>query len=114
MSASPALNLPTEKGREVGLILAEAVACPTHEMCADCVFRHGSFPNQCEDTLDKAMLCLIDPKQHGVFVCAHQRDDGKDFPICGGYAHAMKRALNPLSERNQPSAFLNSTQPTKP
>lgn len=83
------INWPSEEGAKAGKILADMIACPAHEMCEDCVFRHGSFPNQCADTLDAAMLCIIDPKTEGVFLCAHREDESQ--PICGGYAHAMKK-----------------------
>ena len=89
------VNAPSEEGRDVGRILAERIGCPTHEMCDDCVFRHGSWPNGCEATLDDAMKCLLDPKTEGAFYCAH-RDSG-EHPVCAGYAHAMK--LMPLSPR---------------
>ncbi len=84
------INWPTEEGRDVGKILADAIQCPTHQMCTDCVFRHGSFPNQCESTLDDAMSCMIDPKENGKFLCNHP-DDGGETRVCGGYKHALTK-----------------------
>ncbi len=84
-------NVPTEEGARVGLQLANLAACPTHEMCADCVFRPGSYPNQCEDTLAVVTECLINPKD-GPFMCAH-REDGST-PVCAGFVHARKKIFN--------------------
>lgn len=91
------INWPTDEGREVGKVLADAVACPTHQMCVDCVFRHGSFPNCCPSTVDDAMLALIDPQGQGAFICNHPDDGGKNR-VCGGYQHATKHALVSISE----------------
>ena len=85
------LNLPDEIGRLAGAALADAVRCPSNRMCADCVFRNGTFTNGCLQTVADAATCLASPREEGVFRCAHR--GMHPMPLCGGYIHALSDRL---------------------